>query len=377
MDRLTSLTAFVRVVDSGGFSAAGRRLNMSTTMVSNHVQALEDRLGARLLHRTTRKVSLTEVGKAYYDRATQILADLEQADDIAGALQSTPRGTLRIYTATHIVQFISPVVAEFLKQYPEVKVDLSIGERSIDLIDEGFDLAIRLTPPPDSSLIVRSLATWRHVLCCSPAYREKHGQLQQLSELAEHNCVRHALYPFEDGWHFVDRKGAPASVRVSGNLISNSGETLRTAKKQQHGAQSVPQPPIAHARGGDHPIANPTRGAPAVHPPHQAVIAALDVSPEVACDSHRGTSILGFAKLPLRQLTKFASGRASSFHSMRGRFSSLSSIADHFRQKRISLSQWPAVIAGTRTVTGKIGRAQGFSRKNDFTKRYTSAVSFL
>ena len=103
MDRLTSLTAFVRVVDSGGFSAAGRRLNMSTTMVSNHVQALEDRLGARLLNRTTRKVSLTEVGKAYYDRCIQILADLEQADDIAGALQSTPRGTLRIYTATHIV----------------------------------------------------------------------------------------------------------------------------------------------------------------------------------------------------------------------------------------------------------------------------------
>src|SRR5258708_19001571 len=101
MDRLTSLTAFVRVVDSGGFSAAGRRLNMSTTMVSNHVQALEERLGARLLNRTTRKVSLTEVGRAYYHRATQILADIEPADDIAGDFQSTPRGTLRIYTATH------------------------------------------------------------------------------------------------------------------------------------------------------------------------------------------------------------------------------------------------------------------------------------
>ena len=127
MDRLTSLTAFVRVVDSGGFSAAGRRLNMSTTMVSNHVQSLEDRLGARLLNRTTRKVSLTEVGKAYYDRCIQILADIEQADDIAGALQSTPRGTLRIYTATHIVQFVAPVVAEFLATYPEVKVDLTHG----------------------------------------------------------------------------------------------------------------------------------------------------------------------------------------------------------------------------------------------------------
>ena len=175
MDRLTSLTAFVRVVDSGGFSAAGRRLNMSTTMVSNHVQSLEDRLGARLLNRTTRKVSLTEVGEGYYDRCVQILADLEQADDIAGALQSTPRGTLRVYTATHIVQFVSPVVAEYLGAYPEVKVDLSIGERTIDLIDEGFDIAIRLTPPPDSSLIVRSLATWRHVLCCSPDYLERHG----------------------------------------------------------------------------------------------------------------------------------------------------------------------------------------------------------
>ncbi len=232
MDRLTSLTAFVRVADSGGFSAAARKLNMSTTMVSNHVQALEDRLGARLLNRTTRRVSLTEVGKAYYDRCIQILSDIEQADDIAGALQSTPRGTLRIYTATHIVQFVAPVVAEFLAAYPDVKVDLTLGERAIDMIDEGFDVAIRLTPPPDSSLITRNLATWRHVLCCSHAYLEKHGRPQQLSELAEHNCVRHALYPFGDDWHFVDRKGAPASVRVSGNLTSNSGETLRTVVLQ-------------------------------------------------------------------------------------------------------------------------------------------------
>ena len=229
MDRLTSLTTFVRVVDSGGFSAAGRRLNMSTTMVSNHVHALEERLGARLLNRTTRKVSLTEVGKAYYDRCTQILADLEQADDIAGALQSTPRGTLRIYTATHLVPFVAPTVAEFLASYPDVKIDLTMGEREIDIIDEGVDLAIRLTPPPDSSLIVRSLATWRHVLCCSPAYLEKHGPLRQLSELPDHNCVRHVLYPFGDDWHFLDPRGAPVSVRISGNLTTNSGEALRTA----------------------------------------------------------------------------------------------------------------------------------------------------
>jgi DNA-binding transcriptional LysR family regulator len=229
MDRLTSLTAFVRVVDAGGFSAAGRKLNMSTTMVSNHVQALEDRLGARLLNRTTRKVSLTEIGKAYYDRCTQILADIEQADDIAGALQSTPRGTLRIYTNTHLVQFLSPVVAEFLAAYPDVRVDLVIGERNVDLIDENFDLAVRMTPAPDSSLIVRSLATWRHVLCCSHGYVEKHGKPEQLADLAERNCIRHVNYPYGDEWRFVDRKGAPATVRVSGNLVSNSGDTLRLA----------------------------------------------------------------------------------------------------------------------------------------------------
>ena len=229
MDRLTSLTAFVQVADSGGFSAAGRRLNMSTTMVSNHVQALEDRLGARLLNRTTRKISLTEVGRAYYDRCTQILSDLEHADDIASASQSTPRGTLRIYTSTHMVPFIAPAVAEFLRSYSDVKVDLAMGERAVDMIDEGYDVSIHLAPPPDSSLIVRSLATWRHVLCCSPSYLEKHGPPTQLSELAERNCVKHVHYPFQDGWHFVDRNGAPAVARFSGNLITNSGETLRLA----------------------------------------------------------------------------------------------------------------------------------------------------
>ena len=239
MDRLTSLEVFCKVVDSGGFSAAGRRLNMSTTMVSNHVQALEDRLGARLLNRTTRKVSLTEVGRAYYDRCIQILADIEQADDVAGALQSTPRGTLRVYTATHIVQFVAPVITEFLAAYPDVKVDLSMGERTIDLIEEGFDVAIRLTPPPDSSLIVRSLATWRHVLCCSQAYIEKLGRPEQLSELAERNCLRHVNYPYDE-WRFVDRKGAPASVRVSGRLISNSGETLRRAALEGVGIVLAP-----------------------------------------------------------------------------------------------------------------------------------------
>ncbi len=229
MDRLTSLTVFTRVVECSGFSAAARRLNMSTTTVSDHVRSLEDHLGARLLNRTTRKVSLTEVGKAYYERCTQILAELEQADQIAGALQSTPRGTLRLHTGAPMVPFVAPVIAEFLALYPEASVDLTMGERMVDLIEEGVDLVIHPTPTPDSSLIVRKLTMWRHVLCCSPGYLKVHEAPRTLADLAQHNCLRYAYYPFGNEWRFTGPDGSRAAVRVSGNLLASSGETLRVA----------------------------------------------------------------------------------------------------------------------------------------------------
>jgi DNA-binding transcriptional LysR family regulator len=227
MDRLTSLTVFGQVVECGGFSAAGRRLNMSVTMVSNHIQSLEDRLGARLLNRTTRKVSLTETGKAYYERSRQILMDLEEADRIADALQSTPRGTLRVHTTMHLVRFLSPIFDEFLSLYPGVSVELTTGERSVDLIEEGFDLAIRTIPSPDSSLIVRRLTPWRHVLCCAPGYTEAHPEIKHPSDLAQHNCLRYPFYPFGDDWRFEGPDDAVVSARVAGNAVSNSAELLR------------------------------------------------------------------------------------------------------------------------------------------------------
>jgi DNA-binding transcriptional LysR family regulator len=227
MDRLTSLTVFARVVDSGGFTAAAERLAMSVTMVSNHVRSLEDHLGARLLNRTTRKVSLTDVGRAYYERCTQILAELEEADRAVDALQSTPRGTLRLFAGAHIVRILGPVIAEFLAHYPEASVEFSMGERMVDLVEEGFDLAIRTTPTPDSSLIVRRLATWRHILCCAPAYLEQHEPPRQPADLARHNCLRYSFYPFGDDWRFIGPDGETASVRVKGSLSSHSGEVLR------------------------------------------------------------------------------------------------------------------------------------------------------
>ena len=227
MDRLTSLVVFGRVVECGGFSAAARRLNMSVTMVGNHVQSLEDKIGVRLLNRTTRKVSLTETGKYYYERSVQILSDLEEADRTAGALNTTPRGTLKVYTSTAIVRFLSPVVDEFLETYPTISLDINIGERMVDMIEDGYDLAIRTTPPPDSSLVVRKLTPWRHVVCCSPEYLEKHPMPEEPADLDVHNCLRYAYYPYGDEWRFANTEGIEQSVKIAGNVVSNSAETLR------------------------------------------------------------------------------------------------------------------------------------------------------
>ncbi|TCA65959.1 LysR family transcriptional regulator [Rhizobium leguminosarum bv. viciae] len=227
MDRLTSLTVFGRVVECGGFSAAARRLNMSVTMVGNHVQSLEDRLGVRLLNRTTRKVSLTETGKYYYERSLQILAELEEADRTAGALSSTPRGTLKVYTSSAIVRFLLPVVSEYMELYPSISLDFSVGERTVDMIEDGYDLVMRTVPPPDSSLVARKLTPWRHMLVCSPAYFESHPMPKVPAEVADHNCLQYAYYPYGDEWRFEDGEGNKESVKISGNVVSNSAEMLR------------------------------------------------------------------------------------------------------------------------------------------------------
>jgi DNA-binding transcriptional LysR family regulator len=240
MDRLTGLTVFARVAEAESFSAAARRLGMSTTMVSNHVQALEERLGARLLNRTTRRVGLTEVGRAYYERSVRILEELEEADQAAGLLQTTVRGTLRLFAGANIVAFVSPVIVEFLRRHPEASVDLNSGERTIDMVEEGFDLAIRAIQPTDSSLIVRKLAEWHHILVCTPSYIERYGKPERLEDLKRHNCIRFALYPFGDEWQFIGPGEAQMSVKVSGNLVTNNAPTLRAMALDGQGIVLAP-----------------------------------------------------------------------------------------------------------------------------------------
>lgn len=243
MDRLTSLEVFGRVVETGGFSAAARKLNMSTTMVANHIKALEERLGVLLLHRTTRKVSLTEAGKFYYDRSSAILMDLDEANEAVVALSSTPRGQLRIYTNSSMVQSLAAITNEFVERYPQVTISLDIGERMVDMIDDGYDLAIRMTTP-DSNLIARKLATWRHLLVCSPEYVLRHGAPEKPSELVDHNCLSYALYAFGDMWRFVDMDGSIVEARAKGNVVSSSADLLRDLAVRGRGIFLAPSPVV-------------------------------------------------------------------------------------------------------------------------------------
>jgi DNA-binding transcriptional LysR family regulator len=238
MDRLASITAFVRVAENGGFSAAARGLNVSTTTISDQVAALENALGVRLLQRTTRRVSLTEIGREYYERCAQILHELAEADEVAGALQVAPRGRLRVYCHQSLGRSVALVATNFMRAYPQISFDFRTGDTMIDLVQEGFDLAITSHAPPDTTLIKRTLATWRHVLCCAPSYLESHAAPRHPADLAGHNCLLYtyallgAGFPFIDrggNFQFIDPAGNPAPGRISGNVLSNSVAMLRTA----------------------------------------------------------------------------------------------------------------------------------------------------
>ena len=229
MDRLASIAAFVRVAANGGFTAAARSLNISTTTVSDQVQALETALGVRLLNRTTRRVSLTEIGREYYERCSQILQDLTEADEAATALQVTPRGRLRVYCQQGLDRFIALVATRFLGDYPEISLDLRSGDAMIDLVQEGFDLAIMPVSPPDSTLIRRTLAKWHHVLCCAPAYLAAHSTPQSPADLAGQNCLIYAYSAFGPEYHFIDPAGNPLVVPVSGSMVTTSTAAMRSA----------------------------------------------------------------------------------------------------------------------------------------------------
>lgn len=229
MDSLGAINLFVRVAETGSFSAAASQLGMSKSAASKKISALEEKLGARLINRTTRRLNLTEVGTAFYERARRILAELEEAEQAVTHLVAEPRGTLRVNAPmTFGIGPLASALAGFMAEYPELTVSLDLNDRRVDLIEEGYDVAIRIAELGDSSLIARKIAPIRRVICASPDYWDRCGRPRTPAQLADHNCLVYTYLETPSEWRFRDRDET-LSVRVGGSFLANNGEAIRAA----------------------------------------------------------------------------------------------------------------------------------------------------
>ena len=226
MDRLDSIATFVRVAELASFTLAAQALGISRTVASDRVMALEARLGVKLLHRTTRRVSLTEAGVAYLDRARQALAMLEEAEAEAAHLTARPRGVLRVNApVTFGFRHVAPAVASYLAANPDLGVELTLTDRMVNLLEEQVDVVVRVGRLVDSSLVARRLAPCRIVVCAAPSYIAARGMPLHPAELARHDCLSYAYAAEGDLWRF-ERDGQQEAVRVSGRVWSNNGDAL-------------------------------------------------------------------------------------------------------------------------------------------------------
>ena len=229
MDRLLELEVYVRVVHAGSFTAAGRDLGLSPSAVSKQISRLEDRLGVRLLNRTTRRVAMTEEGAAFFEHAKRIIADLDEAEQTISQLRAAPRGTLRANMPVTFGQLIlAPLIPEFLRRYPDVELDITLNDRMVDLVDEGMDLGIRIGELKDSSLIVRKLAASRRAVCAAPDYLERAGTPYRPADLRNHSCMVYTYRTWRNDWPFRGPDGSEV-VHVTGSFSANNGEVLRQA----------------------------------------------------------------------------------------------------------------------------------------------------
>lgn len=227
MDRLTSMAIFVRAVEKGAFAKVAEEFDISSAMVGLHVKALEGRVGSQLLLRTTRRQTLTDVGRLYYARCKQILLDVEAADATGEELQAAPQGLLRISAPNSFgVHALTPALSEFLHAHPLVQVDLSLSDRVVDLSEEGFDVAIRVGRLADEELIAKPLTPYQMTIAASPSYLKKHGTPRRPSDLADHNCLGFSVARVQSEWRFLN---PDIRVKVKGSLHASNGEALRVA----------------------------------------------------------------------------------------------------------------------------------------------------
>jgi DNA-binding transcriptional LysR family regulator len=230
MDKFESIRAFTQVVAAGGFAAAAREMGLSRSAVNKLVINLENELGVQLLHRSTRQVSPTEMGLAFYDRCLTILADLQEAEQAITQLHEEPKGKLRVNAPMSFgIMHLAPALADFLVQYPDLQVQLTLNDRFIDPLEEGFDITIRIAAPPETaSLIVQELAPAQRVLCAAPTYLSDRGIPSHPTELQQHSCLHYGHLATVNQWLLMGPDGEH-SISVQGAVCSNNGEVLREA----------------------------------------------------------------------------------------------------------------------------------------------------
>ncbi len=228
--RLEALEAFVTVVDAGSFTTAAERLGIARSMVSRRIAELENRLGAQLLQRTTRRLSLTEAGRTFYERASRILLDLDEAEQSVASGQAALRGRLRLAAPLSFgVLHLAPALDEFARLHPELTLDIELDDRQIDLVEERFDLAVRIGQLQDSSLVARPLAPIRFVLCASPDYLRQHGEPRQPSELSAHYGLYYGNLPDHQQWKLRAGDGREQATPPLTRLRANNGDLLLCA----------------------------------------------------------------------------------------------------------------------------------------------------
>jgi DNA-binding transcriptional LysR family regulator len=241
MDQLTAMRTFRRVVELGSFTAAARGLNLSKAAVSKQIGELEAHLGATLIHRTTRRLSVTEVGHAYFERAIRLLDEFEAAEAEVRHLQAEPTGSLRLSVPNAIgVPQLAATINDLASRYPKLRLSIEASDRFVDLIEEGFDAAIRIrTELPDSSLIARRLCTIPRYVCAAPRYLKKFGEPKRPEDLKDHNCLIYTQSPAPNDWAFRTPQGRK-TVRVSGSIQSNHGMLLMEPLLAGHGIALLP-----------------------------------------------------------------------------------------------------------------------------------------
>ena len=240
MNKFEAMRVFAKVVETHGFSAAARELGISRSAVSKSVSQLEENLGAQLLNRTTRFVSPTETGAAYYDRAITILAELDSADAMVHDLQGTPRGSIRLNAPMSFgTLHLGSALADFMKMYPGVRVEATLNDRFVDPVAEGFDLTIRIGDLADSSLVAKKLAPARRVLCAAPDYLKKHAQPEKPVDLKYHNCLHYGYLITGNTWHLEGPDGKHR-VLINGSLCSNNAEIILAGALKGDGIALLP-----------------------------------------------------------------------------------------------------------------------------------------